>query len=250
MIEPDEQRRWWFATHPEYSWSNKGGKNSEEGEEEGEGGRVSMADVDAYVDVALKHVGGPVADGLQSVRQNFGTEAALRNQWLNVLEAWGSNGEYGRASLVMYQVDCGAFMPRLPTTQELYRWPNQMAREFFRWLDAVLQDNPLLTDPNSLEGHHNLPKEFVKYFLDCGLKVKDFMMIIKAGQHRLLPDGWHTGEGRGGEWNREWRQFIKYHPPENSEERQDQIVDQLEKMLRKRGVDPERVLPPRKRKRR
>jgi hypothetical protein len=244
MIETDEQRRWWFATHPEYSWSNKGGKNREEGQEDGGGDSVSPEDVDAYVNEALKYVDGPLADLLQSIERNFGTGAALRNQWQNVLEAWGSNGEYGRATLAMYQVDGGAFMPRLPTTQELYRWPSQMANEFFRWLDAILQNNALLVDPNALEGHHNLPKEFIKYFLDCGLKVKDFMMIIKAGQHRLLPDGWHTGKGPGGEWNGEWREFKKTHPPENSERRRTQIRNQLRGMLERRGVDPDTVLPP------
>jgi hypothetical protein len=27
MIETDEQRRWWFATHPEFSWSRRGARN-------------------------------------------------------------------------------------------------------------------------------------------------------------------------------------------------------------------------------
>ena len=28
MIESDAQRRWWFATHPEYSWNRRGGSRS------------------------------------------------------------------------------------------------------------------------------------------------------------------------------------------------------------------------------
>ncbi len=76
MIETEEQRRWWFATHPEYSWSHRGirtrGKREKEKEEESE--KVRPEDVDAYVDEALKHVDGSVADLLKSVKRNFGTE--------------------------------------------------------------------------------------------------------------------------------------------------------------------------------
>jgi len=78
MIETDEQRRWWFASHPEYSWGNKGGKNREEGREQGDDDKVRPEDVDAYVDNALKYVDGPVADLLRSVKRNFGTEGILK----------------------------------------------------------------------------------------------------------------------------------------------------------------------------
>ncbi len=77
MIETEEQRRWWFATHPEYSWSRRGirtrGKREKEKEEESE--KVHPEDVDAYVDEALKFVDGSVAALLESVKRNFGTQA-------------------------------------------------------------------------------------------------------------------------------------------------------------------------------
>jgi hypothetical protein len=69
MIETEEQRRWWFATHPEYSWSRRGIRK--------EGG-VDPEEVDKYVDKALKYETGPVADLLKSVKRNFGTEADAR----------------------------------------------------------------------------------------------------------------------------------------------------------------------------
>jgi hypothetical protein len=69
MIETEEQRRWWFATHPEYSWSRRGIRK--------EGG-VDPEEVDRYVDEALKYETGPVADLLKSVKRNFGTEANSR----------------------------------------------------------------------------------------------------------------------------------------------------------------------------
>ena len=108
-----------------------------------------------------------------------------------------------------------------------------MAREFFRMLDALLQNNPLLVDPNSLERHHGLPKAFINYFLDCGLKIEEFIMIMRAADHRLKPDGWHTGEGRGGDWNREWEDFIKQYPAKNTPEHQKRVKDKLKQMVGK-----------------
>ncbi len=66
MIETEDQRRWWFATHPEYSWSRRGIRSN---------GGVDPEEVDKYVDEALKYEKGPVADLLRSVKRNFGTDA-------------------------------------------------------------------------------------------------------------------------------------------------------------------------------
>lgn len=76
MIETDEQRRWWFATHPEFSWSHGGEKDHRQREETEGDDKVRPKDVDAYVDRALQHLDGPVAELLRSVKRNFGTEGA------------------------------------------------------------------------------------------------------------------------------------------------------------------------------
>jgi hypothetical protein len=72
MIETEDQRRWWFATHPDYSWSHRGIKGSKPAKNDN---KVDPKEVDAYVDRALKYETGPVADLLRSVKRNFGTEA-------------------------------------------------------------------------------------------------------------------------------------------------------------------------------
>jgi hypothetical protein len=72
MIETEEQRRWWFATHPDYSWSRRGIRGSERAKNDN---KVDPKDVDAYVDRALKYETGPVADLLKSIKRNFGTQA-------------------------------------------------------------------------------------------------------------------------------------------------------------------------------
>lgn len=230
MIETEEQRRWWFATHPECSSSRRGIRGDSEREDED---KVDPKEVDAYVDEALKYETGFVADLLISVKRNFGTEADSQKRGQNQGMLAGLGGE-GSVSLAGYHVDGGAFMPRLPTTEELSRWPKEMARQFFRMLDALLQNNPLLIDPNSLERHHGLPKAFINYFLDCGLKIEEFIMIMRAADHRLKPDGWHAGEGRGGDWNREWEDFIEQYPAKNTPEHQKRVRDKLKQMIRKR----------------
>jgi len=76
MIETEEQRRWWFATHPEYSWSHRGireGSKKEKNEND-----IDPKDVDDYVDDALKYeTDHAVRDLLKSVKRNFGTEAEM-----------------------------------------------------------------------------------------------------------------------------------------------------------------------------
>jgi hypothetical protein len=245
MIETEEQRRWWFATHPEYSWSRRGIRGYSGREN---GNKVDPEEVDRYVDNALKYETGSVADLLRSVKRNFGTEADSRKggQYQGILAGHGGESS---VSLTGYHVDGGVFMPRLPTTQELFQWPREMARQFFRVLDALLQNNPLIIDPNALERHHGLPKAFVNYFLDCGLKIEEFIMIMRAADHRLKPDGLHTGKGRGGDWIREWDEFIEDHPARNTEKRQTQIRIKLDEMVKKYGIDKKILLSPSKPKR-
>ncbi|MBM4328497.1 MAG: hypothetical protein FJ118_15200 [Deltaproteobacteria bacterium] len=76
MFATDQQRRWWFATHPEYSQSHKRegtGKDNEGGEDPD---KVSPKDVDDYVDNALRYeTEDSVIALLNSVKRNFGAQA-------------------------------------------------------------------------------------------------------------------------------------------------------------------------------
>ncbi|MEW6350271.1 MAG: hypothetical protein AB1646_14485 [Thermodesulfobacteriota bacterium] len=74
MIVTEEQRRWWFATHPEYSSSHRGSRGrSGKGKNED---AIDPRDVDEYVDDALKYeTDDSVIALLQSVKRNFGTQA-------------------------------------------------------------------------------------------------------------------------------------------------------------------------------
>ncbi len=77
-----------------------------------------------------------------------------------------------------------------------------------------------------------MPKAFVKYFKDAGLEIGDFIIILTAAQHRLKPDGLHTGEGRGGDWNTEWQEYIDKNPKPDA----GKIVKKLNRMKKKYGI--------------
>lgn len=242
MIETDEQRRWWFATHPEYSSSRKGGKKRRRTEQESNG-KVPPEEVDAYVDHALKHVSGPVAELLKSVKRNFGTDADSRKgeQSSSEIVARQNRDRYGqwpspwlrRTGYFLYG---RAFTPRLPTAGELFRLPEEMARRYIRGLKALLQKYPFLIDPDALERHHGLPKQWQKHFKAAGIDIEEFVIVMTVAKHRLKPHGLHTGKGRGGDWNTRWKKFFRENDPENTPEFRSKIIEEYEKMKEETGL--------------
>jgi hypothetical protein len=90
MIETERQRRWWFASHPQYSRSHRcqrAGKTSGSEKEE-YANKVDPSDVDEYVDKRLKYEGDELArDLLKSIKQGFGREAVSKKQYLQLAQA-------------------------------------------------------------------------------------------------------------------------------------------------------------------
>ncbi len=127
-------------------------------------------------------------------------------------------------------------MPILPTLEEISRLPKQIARDVLSCVDTYSQSNPLLIDPNAMERHHGFPKKLLEYFLDSGVNIEKFIIIMRAADHRLKPDGLHTGKRRGGDWNTEWDEFIKTNPPQNTEAHREKIQEKLEEMKKKYGI--------------
>ncbi len=74
MIETEKQRRWWFATHPEYSEGAGGDKPHKSKVQEHNQPKVPPEEVDAAVDRALLTATGVEAALLKSIKRNFGTE--------------------------------------------------------------------------------------------------------------------------------------------------------------------------------
>lgn len=228
MIQTEEQRRWWFATHPEYSH----GRNQTKA---GEGGKthqnkIDPREVDKYVDRALNYEKGPVADLLRIVKKNFGTE--------------GDSSEKKISGMSAYTDDVVDMKLQYPENSFMRSALKDPVKAFLQWIDMFYRTNPTLIDPNKLESHHALPKEFVEYFLKCNLKIKDFLIIMRAADHRLKPEGVHTGKGRGGDWNTELRRFMNTYPASDSEEHRDRIKNKLREMTKEYGLDKKGILPP------
>jgi RHS repeat-associated protein len=80
-----------------------------------------------------------------------------------------------------------------------------------------------------IEQHHQLPRQFKKEFEKAGLDIKKYKTPMDKADHRLKPDGLHTGTNS---WNKQWADFFK----DNPEAKQDQILDQLDKMKKASGL--------------
>jgi hypothetical protein len=78
------------------------------------------------------------------------------------------------------------------------------------------------------EKHHLLPRQFEAQFKRAGLDIEDYTVDLPRGQHRLLPDGIHTGPDN---WNAQWARFFNANPNAS----QSDILQQLLQMRSKAG---------------
>ncbi len=106
MDMTDNQRRWWFATHPEYRRSRRGNRRHGHIGSKDKPKRVDPRQVDEYVDHALQCVDGPVAEILRSTKRNFGTESqtAVPKKYLRVYLA-SDGSAYGQEADVQAMHD-------------------------------------------------------------------------------------------------------------------------------------------------
>ena len=78
MDMTDEQRRWWFATHPEFSWNRAGSHRRKPQDQKPHPGRAQAEGIDAYVDQRLKYeADSRIRDLLKIMKQTLGTESLL-----------------------------------------------------------------------------------------------------------------------------------------------------------------------------
>jgi hypothetical protein len=74
-----------------------------------------------------------------------------------------------------------------------------------------------------IEQHHRLPQQFKKQFEKAGLDIEKYKMPLDKADHRLKPNGLHTGTNN---WNKQWDDFFEQYP----DAKQNQILNQLDKM--------------------
>jgi len=97
VIETEQQRRWWFATHPEYSWGRTGQKSTEHSsDEDEESDTVSPEAVDAGVDESLRYERDKFQiELLKEIRFWFGTEFASKTPAEKHALLWGDDESEG-----------------------------------------------------------------------------------------------------------------------------------------------------------
>jgi Predicted lipoprotein of unknown function (DUF2380) len=83
------------------------------------------------------------------------------------------------------------------------------------------------------EVHHNLPQasRFRKYFENAGLNIEDYTEAMQRCDHRLLPNGLHTGPNN---WNKLWANFFAKHPNAGK----DQILAELNRIRKLHSLPP------------
>jgi hypothetical protein len=77
-----------------------------------------------------------------------------------------------------------------------------------------------------LENHHNFSTKFKEDFLHEGIDPELYRMYVDKSEHRLKPDGLHTGSDN---WNAVWERYILDHPNATREE----FLAQLSSMMKK-----------------
>ena len=55
------------------------------------------------------------------------------------------------------------------------------------------------------EIHHMLPRQFDTFFKRVGLDIENYTISMPKADHRLKPDGVHTGTDN---WNSQWKDFF------------------------------------------
>ncbi|HEX2652930.1 MAG TPA: DUF2380 domain-containing protein [Xanthobacteraceae bacterium] len=101
----------------------------------------------------------------------------------------------------------------IPTSEDIHR--------FEREIERIRVERELW----NLERHHLLPRRFESNFARCNLNIENYTNYLWRPDHRLLPNGLHTGPNN---WNAQWRVFFDKYP----NAREPQIMEQLNRMLK------------------
>ena len=80
-----------------------------------------------------------------------------------------------------------------------------------------------------IEQHHLLPQQFKNQFQKAGLDIEKYKIPLDKADHRLKPDGLHTGSNN---WYKQWSNFFGQYPNATKPE----ILNQLDKMQKAAGL--------------
>jgi hypothetical protein len=208
LIETDQQRRWWFATHPEYSHRSSCRSGAKDDKSE----KLDPEKVDDWADGRLKHEKDPVArELLKQAKFWFGTEFASKppGQQYALL---GEENPVGSDSLFGEKSSDPPPPPGFLPKKEGRQLMEKVIREDIN----PLTPTGLLNRLPALRGlkFREAAKEILKALLKRAGRDVVVPVVKKGG-------GKAKGGGRGnGSYNREGSQKRSARlPPEGSEER-------------------------------
>jgi hypothetical protein len=95
-----------------------------------------------------------------------------------------------------------------------------------RWdINGIHDQIARLKPGTTVEDHHNFPRQFKEYFKHAGIDPEDYKMFVEKSEHRLKPDGLHTGPDN---WNAQWGRFkSEYDNPTRKE-----LLEHLIRMMK------------------
>jgi hypothetical protein len=95
LIETEQQRRWWFATHPEYSGHRAGRSRNRGDPKDKESEKTIPEKVDAWADERLKYEKNSVTRELLTLTKRwFGTEGQTRESYEELGSEWPGEVDY------------------------------------------------------------------------------------------------------------------------------------------------------------
>ncbi len=147
----------------------------------------------------------------------------------------GARGPGGRDLSPMEEIHISLYNGARRTLQELDpRNPQLQSLSTSNWVPSNRDINQLNGEIarvrrerglSELEPHHNLPRQFHSNFNKAGIDVDDYIVYMQRSEHRLLPNGLHTGSNH---WNAQWKRFFAENPNATPE----QIFEHANNMLR------------------
>jgi hypothetical protein len=120
-----------------------------------------------------------------------------------------------------------------------------LVNQLLLFVQQMQQMQQLTVDPNSIETHHLLPEQFKTFFEGAGFNINDpqFLLPMTAGDHRLKPDGIHTGPFEDS-YNGMWKDWILNNPMDGyPQEAKKEAIEQQLKVMKQQFEILKKYLP-------
>jgi len=149
LLETEKQRRWWFATHPEFSSKGTGHRSRAQKSDHNKSEKISPEAVDAYVDEQLEHERDPVIiQLLKSTKFWFGTEFASKSPEERHALLW-EDEEDTRDEKTEEEVSVDLVFQLPRPRKAVDKIPMDVADAYRQWTDTRDEGKGVESDPHT-----------------------------------------------------------------------------------------------------